>query len=811
MPGNNHKHNRNSNGAVMSGTGAGAGAGGGRRKRKSSAAAPGGTSAHHRRRSTSSSHSHAAAAALLAGAGGAAQTASLGERDMMTYVPPGSGSSGGSGGSAQRAQAQQARAQHSSSGQHELSLADDAALTALSADLFDIFGDSSVAGRSVGSGGSLNRGGFGGAGGAGGGGGPGGGGNNRGGAGAAVLANGISDLSQSDSNGSRSGSITCTTAGKSGNSSNGNGNNNSNPFLSNLPVGASELSWRLHGGLPPQPSQQQQPVLAAAHPGASAQQAQQQAQAQAQAMAAAQAQAQLDPLFTFAASQLNVTPQQVVSSAAAAQQAMQVGGVDLHVGGRGGGRVGAGTPSLQQQPQLNQLSPMGGAMYSPMTNTPMINPPKMMNIDVAAAAAAAAGGGMGTKYAAGTKRPLPPAIPDYAAAPKSMVSEDESERVKRRRDRNAREQQRSQQITVQINHLRDVLTESNVSFKPDKYSTLVGVADYIKSLRSRKALLDEEHAKLLDTIRRTSDVMTEAGSSSASASPGEGSCSSSPNDFSVGGGFVATTAATSAAGSVASASMMGGGGGGSSNAVIPNTIGGSRAMGGEPWTTSSVAGSSLRSTSSPEDELLVFVRGLDYKNIFSSCGIALGIAAIDGRLVDCNDEFVALSGRDRADLVGRPGEEGQKMSLFNLLGREGMEDVFTAMSDMLRSAPIPGDDPDDDGSGAPSSLSSSDESPRESSGRAHGSSSGRPNPGRPPHHVTFADNSGGATGAGVGGAAPGQIICQRSRPNPMDHWSGIVTQSGRKDHRLRLNLTLVRSSDDRPKFFNCALSHLPEI
>ena len=256
--------------------------------------------------------------------------------------------------------------------------------------------------------------------------------------------------------------------------------------------------------------------------------------------------------------------------------------------------------------------------------------------------------------------------------------------------------------------------------------------------------------------------------------------------------------------------MMGGGGGGSSgNAVIPNTIGGSRANGGEPWTTSSVAGSSLRSTTSPEDELLVFVRGLDYKNIFSSCGIALGIAAIDGRLVDCNDEFVALSGRDRADLVGRPGEEGQKMSLFNLLGREGMEDVFTAMSDMLRSVPSPGDE-DDDGSGAPSSLSSSDGSPRESSGRAHGGS-GRPNPGRPPHHVTFADNSGGATGGGVGGGAPGQIICQRGRPNPMDHWSGVVTQSGSKDHRLRLNLTLVRSSDGRPKFFNCALSHLPEI
>ena len=189
--------------------------------------------------------------------------------------------------------------------------------------------------------------------------------------------------------------------------------------------------------------------------------------------------------------------------------------------------------------------------------------------------------------------------------------------------------------------------------------------------------------------------------------------------------------------------------------------------------------------------------------------------------MDCNDEFVALSGRARADLVGGPGEEGQKMSLFNLLGREGMEDVFRAMSDMLRSVPIPGDPPGlpssssgDDGSD-PSSLSSSDGSPRQCPTN-HGNRLSN-NPSRPPHHVTFADNSGGATGTASrnngngGGGAPGQIICQRGRSNPMDHWSGIVTQSGSKGHRLRLNLTLVRSTDGRPKFFNCALSHLPEI
>ena len=355
---------------------------------------------------------------------------------------------------------------------------------------------------------------------------------------------------------------------------------------------------------------------------------------------------------------------------------------------------------------------------------------------------------------AGTKRPRPNAA---TKKNQSMVSEDESDRIKRRRDRNAREQQRSQQITAQINHLREVLAEANVKHKVDKYSTLVGVVEYIKSLQSRKALLDAEHSKLLDTIRKTSDVLEAETGSPCATSP------SSPSHSVV-------------------ANSVG------SDGVIPNTVGG-------PATSASSCAdiSSKSNGNNSDEEILVFVRGLDYKHIFSSCGIALGIAAVDGRLIDCNDEFVELSGRSRRDLFGGPDGAGQKMSLFNLLGREGMEDVFHAMSNMLRFAP-----PQSSSSGgvggkysdspplAPLNSSSSSPHYLHHHNHHHGIHS---------HHVPVA-----------GSNSSGQIIYQRNRSGPSDHWSGIVVQGGSKRRRLRLNITLVRSTDGRPKFFNCALS-----
>jgi hypothetical protein len=79
----------------------------------------------------------------------------------------------------------------------------------------------------------------------------------------------------------------------------------------------------------------------------------------------------------------------------------------------------------------------------------------------------------------------------------SAVSEDE--RI--RHDRNSREQQRSQQITTQIEELRRLLQSANVDVeKADKYSTLVTVGEYIKQLHDDAAELEAEHGRLVDTI-----------------------------------------------------------------------------------------------------------------------------------------------------------------------------------------------------------------------------------------------------------------------------------------------------------------------
>jgi len=238
----------------------------------------------------------------------------------------------------------------------------------------------------------------------------------------------------------------------------------------------------------------------------------------------------------------------------------------------------------------------------------------------------------------------------------SAVSEDEEEKQRRRMDRNLREQQRSHRITEQIGHLRDVLAAANIHFKPDKYSTLVSVVDYIKELQSRSTLLDSEHKKLLETIAKTNEMVN---------SPYY------PN---------------------------------SDDAQVSNDL-----------LCDAPSGSAL------EDETAVFVRGLDYKNVFRQCGIALAIASIDGRFMDCNPEFESLTGYARDELL--PGEgldQGdaaavattttstptpdetpsasqmggvpatvtttpkRNLSLFNLLGRQDMEQVFLAMSRMLK-------------------------------------------------------------------------------------------------------------------------------
>jgi len=428
------------------------------------------------------------------------------------------------------------------------------------------------------------------------------------------------------------------------------------------------------------------------------------------------------------------------------------------------------------------------------------------------------------------------------------VSEDESERKKRRNERNAREQERSQKITERISELKNVLSEAGVHFKPDRYSTLVSVVSYIKTLQQRSALLDEEHRKLLDTI---------AGADKLVKANGGGSLIPSLSG-----------AATATAAAIASKA-------GSNNPILPLS-----AKGIIPVTAAttmpalqthektandppSIASSS--SLSNNDEEYLMFVKGIDYKSIFTNCGVALAIASVDGRFVDCNEEFLKVTNYTRTELLGdsprrtslphpqdddsppssssslkpngqkqqglavtvsttastnkssplleavkktpdvpssnstcshdstssppptthstdRPPKEihmrKQHLSLFNLLGGKDMEAVYSAMSRMLR---------------APEHYSSS--TAYESGGTSSSSDS----------FVKSDLTRSGAEESSSGNEGKREDAISRYT---VDHWSGQVVHTRRKNHMLQLNISLVRTATGRPKFFNVSLSEV---
>lgn len=95
-----------------------------------------------------------------------------------------------------------------------------------------------------------------------------------------------------------------------------------------------------------------------------------------------------------------------------------------------------------------------------------------------------------------------PPIKDEAELEKMNPAE------RRRYERNLREQQRSYRISQQIKQLRDVLEECKIPFKPNKFSILVSVVEYIKQLQTRAIMLDAEHQKLIDTIRQTNEMVS---------------------------------------------------------------------------------------------------------------------------------------------------------------------------------------------------------------------------------------------------------------------------------------------------------------
>jgi PAS domain-containing protein len=163
----------------------------------------------------------------------------------------------------------------------------------------------------------------------------------------------------------------------------------------------------------------------------------------------------------------------------------------------------------------------------------------------------------------------------------------ESER--RRYERNLREQQRSYKISQQIKQLRDVLAESNIPFRPNKYSILVSVAEYIKQLQSRAIMLDAEHQRLIDTIRKTNDMVT------------SGAATGLMIDYDD-----------------------------NNSHFLPD----------------------FRSSSDPDSSSnLLLVPGIDYRNVFDNCPYPMGIATLDGRVLAANEGFEDLLSCARGQMV----------------------------------------------------------------------------------------------------------------------------------------------------------------
>jgi PAS domain S-box-containing protein len=176
---------------------------------------------------------------------------------------------------------------------------------------------------------------------------------------------------------------------------------------------------------------------------------------------------------------------------------------------------------------------------------------------------------------------------------------------RRRHERNLREQQRSYRISQQIKGLREVLTESNIPFKPNKFSILVSIVDYTKQLQSRAIMLDSEHQKLADTIRETNELVTS----------GQNMSDPSESDF--------------------------------------------------PLSDQGDSGSDL-----------LLVQGLDYSSVFENCPFAIGVAALDGRVISCNATFQKLIGASKREML--------QQSLFMFIRNH--QELFEAMASLLKEA-----------------------------------------------------------------------------------------------------------------------------
>jgi len=244
------------------------------------------------------------------------------------------------------------------------------------------------------------------------------------------------------------------------------------------------------------------------------------------------------------------------------------------------------------------------------------------------------------------------------AAP--AISEDEIEARKRRSDRNAREQARSQKIADQIAELHSLLEHAAIPHQPDKYHTLLCTAHYIRQLQQRATDLQQQHEQLLKTLQQASQHVNQQYVVSETTSSG----SSTANAVSV---------ASSDAGHIAPPVVV------SSTSVA--SFSGSESVSNQSNNTDTVVSGT---STTPEDSILSGPDGINHKWIFDCSPFASAVTSIDGRFLECNQAFEHMSGYHRDELFDVPEGKTRNMSIFNILERQHIERVFAPLSEILQ-------------------------------------------------------------------------------------------------------------------------------
>eukprot|EP01035_Chromulina_nebulosa_P021955 gene21955-28425_t len=210
---------------------------------------------------------------------------------------------------------------------------------------------------------------------------------------------------------------------------------------------------------------------------------------------------------------------------------------------------------------------------------------------------------------------------------------------KKRQDRNSREQQRSFKISKQIDQLKALLDASGIKVKNSKYDILAGVAGYVKHLQSRSNEIQKDIRSMDQQITVKSANIIPQETTTATVTT-----TTTPAVISTNGTTNGTTTSNN-------------------NAITSIKV--------DPGLVSNH--SSKYNVTDPFGVLPD--RG--FKQYFMQTSLPLALAASDGRLFECNQSFLDITGLQREHVL--------HASIFKLVDPTQLHEAYINIGTLLQN------------------------------------------------------------------------------------------------------------------------------